>query len=73
MKDQDVKLNLQAAMNDLCNRFPGRAVAIFVFGSEKGELAHYASNAPREQVLTGLNDLNRSCGFTALPSRKPNN
>ena len=73
MDDKSVKLAMQDAMHELAGRFPGRAVAIFVFGSQTGELAHYASNAAREQVLAGLNDLNRRCGFVALASRKPLN
>jgi hypothetical protein len=67
--DAACKLNLQDAANGLSSIFPGRAWAIFVFGSEQGELAHYTSNGPREKIVRAVTELRDATGFSALPTR----
>lgn len=67
--DRTCKNGLQQAANGLAVQFPGRCFALFVFGAEPGELAHYTSNGPREKVVQALTELREATGFSALPTR----
>ena len=67
--DRTCKNGLQQAANGIACQFPGRCFALFVFGAESGELAHYTSNGPREEVIKALTELREATGFSALPTR----
>ncbi len=67
--DRSCKNGLQQAANGLAVQFSGRCFALFVFGAESGELAHYTSNGPREMVIKAVTELRDVTGFAALPTR----
>lgn len=71
--DHAIKVKLQQASSALACTFPGRCFALFVFGAEHGELAHYTSNGPREKIVQAVTELRDATGFHALPSRDPRN
>lgn len=66
MKDQDVKLSMQNAGNELKRRFPGRAWSLFVWPAEIGQRAHYVSNAGRAKTIESMQELIKA-GVPGLP------